>query len=238
MTDVDDELRALLQRKAFEVPTHIEVPPTLRTRSRLRLALNGAVVAVVVLALGGGAVGALQIVDRAGRVEPGATGPTATSAAPSSAISSCTTGQLRVDASLEGAMGSVLGGILVSNYSSTKCTLTGYPSVALVGADLATITSGYEVRRTEPQWKADHLAKPARWPVVTLRPGAAASVRFQWSNWCGSGSDASPFLKIRIPGSGRAPVNGMDGVQPPCNGRGVPSTISIGPFEPAAGLPQ
>jgi hypothetical protein len=241
MTDVDDELRNLFERKVLEVPPHHEVPPTLRTRSRVRLAVNGAVALVVVLALGGGAVGALQLVKRAGRVEPGASGRTASPASPVTTIPACTSGQVRVDANLGGAVGSVEGAILVSNYSSTRCTLTGYPSFTLLGSDLTPVRgpNGIEVGRTEPQWKADALSKPKGWPLVTLRPGAVASVRFRWSNWCGTGNAATPLWKMRIPGSGRAPIYGMDGTQPPpCNGSEVPSTISVGPFEPAAGLTQ
>jgi uncharacterized protein DUF4232 len=241
MTDVDDELRELFERKAFEVPPHTEVPPTLRTRSRLRLAANGAVAVIVVLALGGGAIGALQLVNRAGSVEPGGSGVTSSAAPPASTIPACTAGQVRVDANLGGAVGSVEGAILVSNDSSTRCTLTGYPSFTLLGSDLTPVRgpNGIEVGRTAPQWKADALPRPKGWPLVTLKPGGVASVRFRWSNWCGTGSAATPLWKIRIPGSGRAPIYGMDGIQPPpCNGSEVPSTISIGPFEPAAGLPQ
>jgi hypothetical protein len=246
MTDVDDELRALFERKAREVPSHSEVPPALRRRSRVRIASTSAVALVVVLVLGGGVVGALQLVNRAGRGEPGGGGSgmvasTSPPPATGAALPRCTSGQVRVDASLGGAMGSVEGAILVSNYSSTRCTLQGYPGLTLLGADLSPVAgqNRYGVRRTEPQWQANALPTPAGWPVVTLKPGAAASIRFRWSNWCGTGNAATPLWKIRIPGSGEAPVYGMDGTQPPpCNGPGLPSTIWIGPFEPARALPR
>jgi hypothetical protein len=244
MTNVDDELRELLQRKAFEVPAHTEVPPTLRARSRMRVALSGAVALVVVLALGAGAVGTLRLVGRAGRVQPGgsATGvATSPTAGPGSSLPSCTSGQVRVDATLGGAMGSIEGAILVSNDSSTTCTLTGYPGFALLGSDLSPVTTpnGYTVQKTAPQWRADALAKPEGWPVVTLKPGGVASIRFRWSNWCGTGTAAVPLWKIRIPGSGQTPVYGTDSISPPpCNGPGFASTVWIGPFEPAKGLRQ
>jgi hypothetical protein len=245
MTDVDDELRELLQRKAFDVPAHTEVPPTLRTRSRLRIAFTGAVALVVALALGGGAVGALRLADRAGRVQPGGTASGAAPASPSpgattgTAPAPCTSGQVRVDATLGGAMGSVEGAILVSNYSSTRCTLQGYPGFTLYDSRLHRISSGFQIEPTPPQWKADRLPKPPGWPVVTLKPGARAAIRFRWSNWCLGGDAAAPLWKIAIPGSGETPVYGMDGMQPPpCNGSSFPSTIWIGPFEPARALPR
>lgn len=239
MTDVDDELRQLFERKAFDVPPHTEVPPSLRTRSRRRVALTGVVAAVVVLALGGGAIGVLQATERANRIEPGGaavpTSPTATTAA---GVAPCTSGQLRVDASLGGAAGSVEGALLVSNYSSTTCTLQGYPGLTLYDAALHLIPSGFQVEPTPPQWKADLLPKPAGWPVVTLKPGAQASVRFRWNNWCLSGDAAVPLWKMEIPGSGMDAIYATDSMQPPpCNGESFPSTISIGPFEPAKGLP-
>ncbi|MGZ4151757.1 MAG: DUF4232 domain-containing protein, partial [Actinomycetota bacterium] len=203
---------------------------------------------VVALALGGGVVGAMQLVNRADRNEPGGGGSgvvastsTSTSPATGAALPRCTSGQVRVDASLGGAMGSVEGAILVSNYSSTRCTLQGYPGVTLLGADLSPVAgpNGYKVRKTAPQWQADALPEPAGWPVVTLKPGAVASIRFRWSNWCGTGNATTPLWKIRLPGSGEAPVYGMDGTQAPsCNGPGLASTIWIGPFEPAKVLPR
>ena len=38
--------------------------------------------------------------------------------------------------------------------------------------------------RASLKWQADGAPEPAGWPVVSLRPGSAASVRVRWSNAC------------------------------------------------------
>jgi hypothetical protein len=243
MTNVDERLRELLERKAGEVPPRPGIPPTLRPRARRRIALNGVVALAVVVALGGGAVGVLSTFDRAGVSEVGG-GPKATaapavsassepssSAPASSSLPACTAGQLRVDAQLDGAMGSLGGALLLSNYSSTTCTLQGRPTITLLTPKHRVI-SDVDVVATAPYWKVNRLAKPAGWPVVKLRPGAVAMVRLRWSNWCGK---AIPLWQIGVPGGGTTWVYGIDGYgPPPCNGQGQPTLIEIGPFEPQA----
>jgi hypothetical protein len=231
MRNVDERLRELFEAKAADVPPQGTVPPSLRSRARRRIALNAIVAVMVIAALGGGAVGALRSIERADRVTPGGKSNGTTG---STTLGACAAGQLRADASLGGAMGSREGAILVENVSSTRCALQGYPRFRLLDASGRGATAAYEQRRTEPQWKADRASAPRGWPVVTLRPGARASVRLRWSNWCGTGSEAAPVWTLRVPGSGRIDVMAMDATSPPpCNGPGLPSTISVGPFEPA-----
>jgi Protein of unknown function (DUF4232) len=235
MTDLDDELRELFERRAGDVPPHAQVPASLRARSRRRIALNGLVAAVVVVALGGAAVGGLQLIRSSTRITPGGGGSAPASGA---TVEKCTSAELRVDARLGGAMGSVEGEIRVSNDSSATCTLRGYPGFLLHDSTGGSIVSGFGIQPTDPQWKADRLPTPEGWPVVTLRPGAVASVRFRWSNWCSTGAAAVPTWDMKIPSSGNDPVYGMDAMSPPpCNGPSFPSTIWVGPFEPAKGLP-
>ena len=136
-------------------------------------------------------------------------------------------------------MGSVEGAILVSNLSSATCTLQGYPGFLLYDANGDRIASGFAKQASDPQWKADRLPKPPGWPVVTLKPGAVASVRLRWTNWCASGASAAPVWDLIVPNSGHDPVYAVDAISPPpCNGPSMPSTIWVGPFEPAKGLPS
>ncbi len=235
MNDVDDRLRQLFEDKAREVPPHVEVPSGLRARSRRRIALNSVLALAIALMFAVGALGAMRVIRSAERITPGASG-TRRGASEGAATSApaCSAGRLRADAALGGAMGSREGVILVTNVSSTTCTLQGRPTLTLLDADLRPITSGVEFVHTAPAWRVERRPKPAGWPVVTLRPGQAASVRVRWSNWCPQGRPA-PLWRIGIPGGGREDVYGIDGVEPPpCNGRAAPSTIEIGPFEPPA----
>jgi Domain of unknown function (DUF4232) len=255
MTDVDDRLRELFERKAGEVPAHLEVPRRLRARSRRRIAINATLAAIVVLGLGVGAVGGLRAVDRSGGVIPGASGATGTtgttgspaggatttaaasatgtSSPPAAAGSPCAAGQLRADARLEGAMGSRVGDVLVSNYSSTTCTLSGRPTVVLVD-ESGSPQPDASVDPTAPSWRVDDEPKPSGWPVVTLAPGGVASFRVRWANWCPDGRPA-PLWAIEMP-DGRIPVYATDALDPPpCLASGSGVTLEVGPFEPSAG---
>jgi hypothetical protein len=135
---------------------------------------------------------------------------------------------------MEGAAGSQEGGVTLTNFSSTACSLQGRPVVTLLDENLNPITSGVTFLHSPPGWKADGAPKPDGWPIVTLHPGDAALVRIRWSNWCPDGRPA-PLWRLGIPGSGTVDVtNGFDGVSPPpCNGQDLPSTVEVGPFEPS-----
>jgi hypothetical protein len=238
VSDIDDELRELFLRRAEDVPPHREVPRTLVSRARRRIARNalGAGVVVVVLAAGGFAgVRALSGLP-VPRQPVGSVSPSPAQPGPSgSAISACTPGQLRAVGSMEGAAGSREGGIDVTNLSGETCTLQGTPAITLLDQNLNPVTSGVTFSSAPAGWVVNVLPKPAGWPVVTLRPGDSASVRVSWSNWCPDGR-AAPLWRLGIPGGGAVDVGGLEAVTPPpCNGPGLPSTIEVGPFEPPAG---
>jgi Domain of unknown function (DUF4232) len=237
MNDVDDRLRELLERKAAEVPPHIDVPRALRTRSRRRIGANAVLAVVVVLGLGAGAVGALRTIERAGGTTPGGSAPPPSSSqtsSPSAAVASCAAGGLRAQAQLEGAMGSREGAVLVSNDSGATCTLRGRPTLVLLDAAGAPQTDvTYEP--TEPTWRVDDQPRPRGWPAVALAPGGVASFRVRWTNWCPDGRDA-PTWTIDMGSGDRLEVPGTDEPgSPPCLDRSAGSTIEVGPFEPAGG---
>lgn len=264
MTELNDELRHLLQRKSVEVPPQRSVPPSLIRRVRRRIALNVLALGTAVAVLAGGGLVGVRALDAAPTIEPA--GPpahpslqppshpkqhvvhpapsvaptTSTSPAPSTSPSvspaataaSCGSGQLRATAMMQGAAGSLVGVIDIANFSSTRCTLQGRPALTLLDQNLRPITTGIAFTRAPAGWVVDGSPRPSGWPVVTLRPGDAASVRIQWTNWCRSGR--APLWRVGIPGSGAVDViAGLDSVSPPpCNGPGQPSTIAVGPFEP------
>jgi len=118
VNDLDDEVRDLLWRKAHEVPPHMDVPRSLTKRVRRRIALNALAVGTTVAVLAAGAfVGARAFIPStktAGQL-PEPTG----SVQPPASTASCTSGQLRAVGALEGAAGSRIGTITVTNFSDT-----------------------------------------------------------------------------------------------------------------------
>ena len=246
VSTMDEELREMLRRKAGAVPAHKEVPMSLIRRARRRIARNViAWTAAVVVVVGGGfvAVRALSTTPNERPVPPASTSsatPThparqthSSSPTPPVSTTACAAGQLRAVGTLEGAAGSREGAVVITNFSDKTCTLEGSPTITLLDEQLNPITSGVSFSTSPAGWQVDASPRPVGWPVVTLAPGDAASVRLRWSNWCPQGR-AAPLWKIGIPSGGTIDGNGLDAVgAPPCNGPGSPSTIEVGPFEPA-----
>ena len=232
MTEIDERVRELLHRKAEDVPSHGEMPSRVAGRARRRIAANAVGVALGVAVVLVGASAGLRFVGT-GAVPP--TGGGRPPTPPPSGPTICTATDLQIGGSVQGAMGSREGMILLTNTAGAACTLEGRPTITLLDQDGQPITSGVTFAPSEAQWEADAQPTPPGWPVVTVRPGAAAQVRLRWSNWCPDGA-AAPGWRIELPDGSSAAVSGLDDIgPPPCNGQGQPSTVEVGPFEPAAG---
>jgi hypothetical protein len=238
MNDMDHRLRESLERRAEDVPPRREVPSGLGGRAGRRIAVNSVLVgtAIVVVAAGLFAgVRAFTAPDEenlGGTPTPTATGAQQTQSSGSSGVSKCTAGRLRATGTFEGAAGSREGAVVLTNFSDSTCTLRGRPTITLLRSPGHPITSGARFLQTVAAWQSDDTTEPAGWPTVTLHPGDAASVRIRWGNWCPQGR-AAPLWRVGIPGSGAVNVNGFDSDPPLCNGQSQPSTIEVGPFEPA-----
>jgi hypothetical protein len=235
MSDMDDEVRRTLQQRADDVRPHREVPPGLGPRAGRRIALNSVVVGAVAVVLAAGVVVGVRAMggpddDRLG----GSPSPRITHSqnGSTSKPQPCAAGRLRAVGALEGAAGSREGAIRFTNFGGLTCTVTGRPRITLMTSPGHPIRSGITCTPTDAAWMVNGESNPAGWPVVTLHPGATASVRIRWGNWCPQGR-ASPLWQARIPRHGAVAVsNGMD-ESPPCSGSGEPSMIEVGPFEPA-----
>jgi Domain of unknown function (DUF4232) len=230
MDDDLTQLERVLTDRAAEVPQVQDVPPTMVARARRRVARN-AVVSVLgaVLIVVGASAGLAKLGAQQG---PGVAIPADSgSPAPSTA---CAAADLRAEISLEGAAGSVEGPIRLTNIGGATCTLTGRPTVSIFRSQGGEVQ--LQVMESEPQWQADGAPKPAGWPVVTLRPGAAASARVRWSNPCPQLSGPVSWRIDVGDGSGTLDVSNADPTfVPPCNGPTEASTLEVGPFEPNAG---
>lgn len=222
MNDVDDQVRDLLRDKAQEIPPNLDLPRSLKTRVRRRIALNALAVTVTLAVVAAGAYGGLQAFrSRPSETEGGSTTP-------------CKSAHLRAIVAMEGAAGSREGTIDLTNTSGT-CTLKGTPTLTVLDQDQHPVVSGIEFVSVPAGWQVAGSPQPPGWPVVSLAPDDSASVRVRWSNWCADGS-ATPYWRIAIPGSGEVDVEGIDATAvPPCNGPDLPSTIEVGPFEPHTG---
>jgi hypothetical protein len=142
---------------------------------------------------------------------------------------SCTAGDLQATANLDGAAGSLVGSIDVTNHGDRTCTLEGHPSVTLAGPSGSLLS--LEVQPVEARWEADRAPQPVGWPVVTLRPGSVASTRIRLTNVCPQ-LDGPPRWTIDLTnGRGSLEVAGADST-PICNGAAEPATLDVGPFEP------
>jgi hypothetical protein len=230
MNDLDEDLRQLLARKADDVAPHGRVPRSLLVRARRRMLRNAVGVGLTVVVLAAGAVAGLRAFGSSAPQPAAATHPPSVSAP-----SPCTAAQLQVSASMQGAAGSREGAFVFTNTSQGTCTLEDTPTVTLLDENQDPITTGVTFSTSDPGWQVDALPTPPGWPVVTLDPGATASVRIRWSNWCPDGR-AAPTWRVDVPGGGTLEVAGVDADGlPPCNGPGLPSTIEVGPFEPGNG---
>jgi Protein of unknown function (DUF4232) len=228
MNDDRSKLEQLMRDRAAEVPHRQDAPPRMLGRARRRVVRNvlASVVAVGLIVAGASAglanLGALRGPHHSLAGPPSTTAP---------ATLACTAGDLRATASLQGAMGSVLGPIDVTNFSSKTCTLQGRPVVGLSSSTGHRLSP--HVQATPPQWQVDGKAAPHGWPVVTLRPGAVAAIRIGWSNECPQLSGPARWTVGLGGGRGTLDVFGTDtGSPPPCNGATQPSILEVGPFEP------
>lgn len=230
---MDDDLRQLdgvLRDRAADVPQVQDVPPTMVARARRRVARNAVVFVLGAAAIVVGASAGLATLGAQhgpGVAIPGDSG----SSAPSTA---CAAPNLRAEVSLGGAMGSVEGSIRLTNIGGATCTLSGRPIVSIFSSQGDELP--LQVTESEPQWQADGAPQPAGWPVVSLQPGSAASVRVRWSNACPQLSGPASWKLDIGNGGGTLDVSGADAsLVPPCNGPSEPSTLEVGPFEPRAG---
>jgi hypothetical protein len=222
VNEIDEEVRQMLRERSRDVAPRFEVPRSLTTRTRRRIAANALAVGITVVVASVGAFAGLRAVTRTERTgRDGITAPAA-----------CLSTQLRTTALMEGAAGAREGAITLTNTSGEVCVLRGQPTIQLVDGNGDPITPGTSFLPGDPMWKKNDLPRPAGWPTVTLQPGDAASAQVRWANWCPDGRPA-PVWGIAF-ADGRVDVDAMREVfPPPCNGQGQPSTIEVGPFEPA-----
>ena len=229
---MDDDLTTLehvLRERAAEVPRVQEMPPTLQARARRRIVRNGLSSVVAVALVVAGASAALAGL---GALRGAGVTPHGHSTDPVVSSSSCIAADLQATASLDGAAGSVVGSIELTNTSAKTCTLEGQPVLTLFSSPSQEVS--VQVVTVHPQWLENASPTPPGWPVVGLRPGATAAIRVRWTNACPQLLGPAIWTIDLGSGRGTLEVSGADAF-PPCNGTAEPSTLEVGPFEPGAG---
>jgi len=151
----------------------------------------------------------------------------------------CGAPDLHGSANFQGATGSQLGGLTLTNTSSLTCTLPDKAAVSILWhkRPLAIKHTPFPpgwLAQMNPRWRTSvHLLKPSQRTTVLL----------QWFNWCGptpwSASSFSPTIELRIPGQPTPLSTTMHDTMaaPFCNARpahGTGSTLRVSPFLPPA----
>jgi hypothetical protein len=161
--------------------------------------------------------------------------PRKASARPPLALA-CRAHDLRAQLFLQGATGSLVGGVDLRNVGKAPCALLGWPRVSFTGA--GTATTHWQVKKLAASpAPPDVLADPPG-SLRALRPGKTASVSLFWSNWCGpgaqpTGASGTPPEGIAVGLSSGTTITVPLTRAPRCDAPQDPSIVSVGPFIPA-----
>jgi len=158
---------------------------------------------------------------------------------PSNDAATCKPGDLGASAYWGGAAGSVVGRVVLTNWSLSICSLRGYPSVQVRSRN------GHAVGMIERHTRRDRLLDagvPMRERVSgQLLPQRKVAFDLYWLSWCGGPISRPVVLWVRISPQGgvvRVAVNDTLGTRrweatPPCyDQHGFPGRLNIGPFQP------
>ena len=157
----------------------------------------------------------------------------------------CRSSDLHASLFLQGATGSLVGGVTLRQIGRTPCALVGQPSVRFAGK---------AARRTRWRIHTMHVlggVDPSaivlpRSSLRSMRPDEEAFVQMVWSNWCGpdsqpaSGPGPAPrAIVLSLPrGGGEFRLRTQDRpIAPRCDVPGWPSNLGVTVFLPAEHYP-
>jgi hypothetical protein len=138
----------------------------------------------------------------------------------------CTAQSLRGSASLQGATGSMAGGIRVWNRGAETCRLGGPPKVVLRTRRGRVLVTSSAEGTVVPPGKA----------VDRIEPGRSVFAFVLWRNWCGPWPSSGQarnnrrlVFDVTLGSGGRLLVPGATG-RPRCDTPRSTSTLSVSPF--------
>jgi Protein of unknown function (DUF4232) len=144
----------------------------------------------------------------------------------------CRTSQLRPRLHLQGATGSLLGGLSLRVVGRSRCSIVGRPRVTFAGAP---DSIRWRVSEVPPFYHYSEARSPRA--LLSLHRGDHIVVDLQWLNWCGPSRNnnvpAPEALVVGLPlrGTGSFRLRLRD--TPRCDAPGSPSVLRVGPFVPA-----
>ncbi len=148
----------------------------------------------------------------------------------------CQARDIRAHLFLQGATGSLVGGVSLVNAGVRPCSLVGWPTVTFAGP--AASGEKWRVKRLAASPSPPEAISDPPGSLRALLPGKTAATAIFWSNWCGPGSTpaGSPGafptkLILGLPGG--ATIGIPLAHAPRCDQPDDPSTVSVGPFTPA-----
>ena len=156
--------------------------------------------------------------------------PTSPPSAPAPRIAPpCRSVALTARLELQGAGGSLVGGVLLTNRGSAPCSLRGRVAGRFIGGS---DPAGVKLIAVAPQQPEPRVPVPS---LNALRPGESAFVGVRWTNWCGA--TAPTALKLRLPsGEGIHLRLGQGAAR--CDAPSSPSSLALSPPEPRAAQPR
>ena len=147
----------------------------------------------------------------------------------------CKARDLRAHLFLQGATGSLVGGVSLVNAGVQPCSLVGWPTVSFTGS--AASRARWRVKRLAASPSPPEAIADPPGSLRALRPGKAAATAIFWSNWCGpgstpTGSPGSPptAMDVGLPGGTTIAIPLAHA--PRCDQPSTLSTVSVGPFTP------
>jgi hypothetical protein len=154
----------------------------------------------------------------------------------------CRARNLHAHLFLQGATGSLVGGVELLNAGTSSCSLLGWPTVSFTGA--AAAAERWQVKKLAASPAPPDVVADPPGSLRALRPGKSASVALFWSNWCGpgatpTGASGAPPNAVALGLTSGTTIAVPLAHAPRCDAPQDPSTISVGPFAPSTRhLPQ
>jgi hypothetical protein len=133
----------------------------------------------------------------------------------------CRASYLRASLFLNGATGSLIGGVRVTNRTEKACSVAGLPRARLVGAGKTHYATVFHI--------GGRGGLPGSGPASVLRSGWSATTYMQWWNWC---RQTRPRIVLVLPRRGGTLRFRPHGT-PRCDARGQRTTLVVTPFRKA-----
>ncbi len=136
-------------------------------------------------------------------------------------VRQCRASYLRASLFLNGATGSLVGGVRVTNRTGQACSIAGLPRARLAGARKTHYATVFHL--------GGRGGLPGSGPAGVLHSGWSATTYMQWWNWC---SPTKPSIVLVLPRKGGTMRLHPQGT-PRCDAPAKVTTLVVTPFRKA-----